>query len=73
MTEQDAFVAAYVDACKNRPADWNEIGLWYARQLWDAALRYEREACAALVASGGNTRMAAAIRARAGLAAPPEE
>lgn len=28
--------AAYMDACKDRPADWNEIGYWYFRKAWDA-------------------------------------
>lgn len=36
MPEREAFTAAYMAACKNRPADWNEIGYWYARQLWQA-------------------------------------
>lgn len=46
MTGLDAFTAAYMAACKDRPSDWNEIGYWYARQLWQAAIKAEREACA---------------------------
>jgi len=45
-TDIESFTAAYMAACKDRPADWNEIGYWYARQLWDAAVKQEREACA---------------------------
>ena len=41
MTDLEAFIAAYMDACKDRPADWNEIGYWYARKLWDAALKHQ--------------------------------
>ena len=41
MTQREApspeFIAAYMAACANRPADWNEIGYWYARQCWDAS------------------------------------
>jgi len=41
MTEREApspeFIAAYMAACANRPADWNEIGYWYARQCWQAS------------------------------------
>lgn len=48
MTDLEAFTAAYMAACKGRPADWNEIGYWYARQLWDAAIKAEREAIASL-------------------------
>jgi hypothetical protein len=64
-----AFVAAYMDACKDKPADWNEIGYWYARQLWDAAINHERSECAKVCemvpsAFGDNARCAAAIRAR---------
>lgn len=44
MTDLEAFTAAYMAACKDRPSAWNEIGYWYARQLWDAAIKAEREA-----------------------------
>ena len=46
MTDLESFTAAYMTACKDRPADWNEIGYWYARQLWDAAIKHERAECA---------------------------
>jgi hypothetical protein len=48
-----AFVAAYMAACKGRPSDWNEIGYWYFRQAWQAAIKHERPA---LHPDGGNPR-----------------
>jgi hypothetical protein len=39
----DAFTAAYMEACKDRPADHNEIGLWYFRKGWEAASKSARE------------------------------
>lgn len=44
----EAFTAAYMEACKGKPSDHNEIGLHYARSLWDAAIKHEREACAVI-------------------------
>lgn len=67
MTDPEAFTAAYMAACKDRPADWNEIGYWYARQLWDAAIKHEREECAKVCDSYGaqlSDECAAAVRAR---------
>lgn len=50
MTEREApspeFIAAYMAACANRPADWNEIGYWYARQCWDASRKQALEEAA---------------------------
>ena len=43
VRNHEAFTAAYMAACKDRSADWNEIGYWYARQLWEAAVKHERE------------------------------
>jgi dissimilatory sulfite reductase (desulfoviridin) alpha/beta subunit len=46
MTDLDAITAAYMAACKDKPSDWNEIGHWYFRQAWDAAIKHERSECA---------------------------
>lgn len=43
-TNLEAFTAAYMEACRGRAADHNEMGLHYAKSLWDAAIEHEGEA-----------------------------
>lgn len=40
------FTAAYMRFCMKRPPDCNEIGYPYAREMWIAAVEFERDRCA---------------------------
>ena len=46
QAEYDEFVKKYAESCKDKPADHNEIGLYYFRDGWNAAIAWHITALA---------------------------